>query len=54
MPLTTVHFDFFAAGQRAAEALSHAALTGQPMSDLIFDPTYRPGTTMACAPPDAA
>ncbi|MEJ0001021.1 MAG: substrate-binding domain-containing protein [Verrucomicrobiota bacterium] len=41
--LTTVRFDFFGAGQRAAEALSNAALTGQPVCDIDFQPTYRPG-----------
>lgn len=50
VPLTTVQFEFFAAGQRAAEALSHAALTGQPVTDLTFEPTYHAGSSMACAP----
>jgi DNA-binding LacI/PurR family transcriptional regulator len=50
VPLTTVRFDFFSAGQRAAEALSHAALTGQPVADIIFEPTYRAGSSMACVP----
>jgi GntR family transcriptional regulator of arabinose operon len=50
VPLATVHFDFFAAGQRAAEALSHAALTGLPVSDICFEPTYRPGQSMGPAP----
>ena len=47
--LTTARFDFFAAGQRAAEKLSQAALTGEPLSDLIFAPIYRPGQTVATA-----
>jgi GntR family transcriptional regulator of arabinose operon len=50
VPLTTSRFEFFTAGQRAAEALSHAALTGQPVSDICFEPTYRPGNSMAAAP----
>jgi DNA-binding LacI/PurR family transcriptional regulator len=48
--LTTVRFDFFTAGQRAAEALSHAALTGEPVADLNFEPAYRPGQTIGPAP----
>jgi LacI family transcriptional regulator len=44
--LTTVRFEFFSAGQRAAEALSQAALTGEPATDLNFEPTYRPGQTL--------
>jgi DNA-binding LacI/PurR family transcriptional regulator len=48
--LTTVRFDFFTAGQRAAKALNHAALTGIPASDLAFAPTYRPGQTIGPAP----
>jgi len=47
--LTTTRFEFFAAGQRAAEALSHCALTGASMTDLNFEPTYRPGQTMTVA-----
>jgi DNA-binding LacI/PurR family transcriptional regulator len=45
--LTTVRFEFFAAGQHAAKVLSQSALTGQPVDDLRFDPTYRPGQTIA-------
>jgi len=48
--LTTVHFEFFTAGQRAAEALSNAALTGEPLKDLHLEPTYRPGQTVGPAP----
>ena len=48
--LTTVRFEFFTAGQRAAEALSRAALTGEPACDLSFEPAYRPGETIAIAP----
>jgi len=47
--LTTARFDFFAAGQKAAETLSEAALTGEPLSDLIFAPIYRPGQTVGPA-----
>jgi len=45
--LTTVQFDFFTAGQKAAEALNRAALTGEAVSDLSFEPTFRPGQTLA-------
>jgi DNA-binding LacI/PurR family transcriptional regulator len=48
--LSTVRFDFFTAGQRAAEALNHAALTGEPVPDLAFEPAYRPGHTLGPAP----
>ena len=48
--LTTARFEFFTAGQRAAEALCHAALTGEQVSDLKFQPTYRPGQTVGPAP----
>jgi LacI family transcriptional regulator len=48
--LTTVHFEFFCAGQRAAEALSSAALTGEPLKDIDFEPTYRAGQTIGPAP----
>ena len=48
--LTTVHFDFFAAGQRAGETLARAALTGDPVSDIVFPPAYRPGQTIGPAP----
>jgi DNA-binding LacI/PurR family transcriptional regulator len=48
--LTTVRFEFFTAGQRAAEALSSAALTGEPLKDLHFEPTYRNGQTVGPAP----
>ena len=34
----------------AAEALNHAALTGEPVPDLNFEPTYRPGQTTGPAP----
>lgn len=47
--LTTARFDFFAAGQRAAEALSQAALTGEPVADLTFAPVYRPGQSVGPA-----
>lgn len=45
--LTTVGFNFFAAGQRAAEVLSRAALTGEAVTDQIFHPTYAQGQTLA-------
>lgn len=48
--LTTVQFDFFGAGQKAAEALSCAALTGEPVTDICFEPAYRPGQTLGPAP----
>jgi DNA-binding LacI/PurR family transcriptional regulator len=48
--LTTVRFDFFAAGQKAAEALNRASLTGQPVTDLHFQPIYRAGQTLGPAP----
>jgi GntR family transcriptional regulator of arabinose operon len=45
--LTTVGFEFFAGGRRAAEALHHATLTGIPVTDLFFEPVYRAGETVA-------
>ena len=48
--ITTVRFDFFNAGASAAEALNRAMLTGQPVGDLFFEPTYRPGHTSGPAP----
>jgi LacI family transcriptional regulator len=48
--LTTVHFEFFAAGQKAAAALSNAALTGAAMQDINIEPAYRPGQTIGPAP----
>jgi len=50
MPLTTVRFEFFNAGKGAAEALNHAALTGQPVSSISFSPTYRAGQSSGLAP----
>ncbi len=47
--LTTVRFEFFTAGQRAAEALNHAALTGGRVDDLSFEPIYRAGQTLGKA-----
>jgi len=44
--LTTVHFEFFQAGQKAAEALNFAALSGKPVEDQTFEPCYRPGHTI--------
>jgi DNA-binding LacI/PurR family transcriptional regulator len=48
--LNTVHFEFFGAGQRAAEVLNHAALTGEPVDGISFEPTYRAGETLAPPP----
>jgi DNA-binding LacI/PurR family transcriptional regulator len=48
--LTTVHFDFFAAGRQAAEALNRAAMTGDPVTDLRFEPTLIDGATIGPAP----
>lgn len=48
--LTTARFEFFSAGERAAEALNRAALTGQPVTDIIFPPAYRPGQTIGPVP----
>ncbi len=48
--LTTVHFEFFAAGKRAAEVLSQAAQTGEPVADLEFQPTYNDGQTIGPVP----
>lgn len=48
--LTTARFEFFQAGQQAAEALNMATLTGQPATDLSFEPTLRPGQTVGPAP----
>jgi DNA-binding LacI/PurR family transcriptional regulator len=48
--LTTVYFEFFAAGQKAAEALSSAALTGEKIQDIVFEPCFRPGQTIGPAP----
>jgi DNA-binding LacI/PurR family transcriptional regulator len=48
--LTTARLEFFTAGQRAAEALNRAALTGESAPDLNFEPAYRPGQTVGPAP----
>ncbi len=48
--LTTVRFEFFKAGQQAAEALNLAALNGQPVQDIKFEPCFRPGQTMGPVP----
>jgi DNA-binding LacI/PurR family transcriptional regulator len=47
--LTTVRFEFFASGQRAAEALNLAALTGGQVGDLTFEPIYLAGRTIGPA-----
>ena len=44
--LTTVSFKFFEAGQRAAESLNRAAFTGQALTDIAFEPTYRDGESI--------
>jgi DNA-binding LacI/PurR family transcriptional regulator len=51
--LTTVGFEFFKGGEKAAEALNHAALTGEPLSDICFSPIYRSGQTCGPAPAGA-
>lgn len=48
--LCTVGFEFFQAGQRAAELLNRAAFTGEPVTDLAFEPNYRAGQSTAAAP----
>ncbi len=48
--LNTVRFEFFTAGQRAAEALNRATVTGEPVADLAFEPSYRQGQTTAAVP----
>ncbi len=48
--LSTVRFEFFTAGQRAAEALNNASLTGEPVQGLNFEPTYQTGQTLGPAP----
>ncbi len=48
--LNTVRFEFFNAGKRGAEALHHASLTGEPLGDLSFEPTYREGETVGVVP----
>ncbi len=52
VPLTTVRFDFFNAGRSAAEALNQSALTGEPVADICFQPTYRPGQSSGPVPVD--
>jgi len=44
--ITTVRFEFFKAGQRAAETLNHAAITGEEAKNLVFEPVYCPGQTL--------
>jgi DNA-binding LacI/PurR family transcriptional regulator len=51
--LTTARFEFFTAGQHAAEALNRAALTGESVRDLYFEPAYRPGQTIGPVPAGA-
>ena len=52
--LTRARFDFHAAGRAAAEALSRAALTGDPVSNIEFTPTYFPGETVGPPPAQSA
>ena len=51
--LNTVRFEFFEAGQRAAESLNRASVTGETVGDLSFDPAYRSGQTAGPAPEEA-
>jgi hypothetical protein len=51
--MTTVHFDFFKAGQCAARALSQAALTGEMPTDIHFEPAYPAGQTVGPVPAGA-
>jgi len=51
--LTTTRFEFFAAGQRAAEALNLAALNREAVCNLNFPPDSRPGQTIGPAPAGA-
>jgi len=48
--LCTVRFNFFAAGLQAAESLNHASQTGEPVTDIMFRPTYLEGATVGAAP----
>jgi GntR family transcriptional regulator of arabinose operon len=52
--LSTVGFEFFLAGQKAAELLNRAAFTGEPVTDLSFEPTYRSGQSTGVAPGDSS
>jgi len=52
--LTTTGFEFLKAGQSAAEALNHAALTGTPVPDITFAPVYRPGQSIGPVPAHAS
>jgi GntR family transcriptional regulator of arabinose operon len=51
--LTTVRFEFYNAGRQAAEALVRAALTGEAVGDISFEPCYRPGQTIGPVPVDS-
>jgi len=48
--LCTVSFKFFEAGQRAAEMLNRVAFTGQALTDIAFEPTYRDGESTGPVP----
>jgi DNA-binding LacI/PurR family transcriptional regulator len=48
--LATTHFEFFQGGVSAAEALNRAALTGEPVGDICFSPTFREGQTVGPVP----
>jgi len=50
--LTRARFEFRAAGKIAAETLSRAALTGEQISDINFEPCLIPGETIG-PPPDS-
>ncbi|HUB68650.1 MAG TPA: substrate-binding domain-containing protein [Candidatus Methylacidiphilales bacterium] len=44
--LDTVQFDFVGAGHAAAETLHRAALTGEPVENICFEPVYHTGQTV--------
>jgi DNA-binding LacI/PurR family transcriptional regulator len=48
--LTTVRFDFFQGGQLAAQALSSASVTSEPLTNIILESTFRPGQTIGPVP----
>jgi len=44
--ITTMHFDFFGAGEKAARALDQAIVTGQEAQDVQVTPTFLLGRTL--------
>jgi GntR family transcriptional regulator, arabinose operon transcriptional repressor len=50
MTLHSAKFEFFTAGQKAAEALTSAALTGDPVTDITLEPSYRTGNSVGPVP----